>query len=241
MSYIDIKTEKADFRIILTSHSYSTNICQLPDNCTGVLLETNFVETDEELPYLFVENSPVIDWKTRRQYGGIIEEAKKRKISIATALSPVVEGRVDKRNKLLGKYTGPYLAAEELAASAYEFKEDHPLVEALKREIENNLALNPLSPIPYMDVMMAQSVLSIARVQIDAGVDPFLSIVMGAFHIGTIKGLGMTEEERVKILSGKLNRKIYSKGKLGNVYYTEYDPTQEKYVRKLLEGRFASI
>lgn len=241
MSYIDIKTEIADFRVILAGHRDPTVPSQLQDNCTGVLLESNITEGDEELPYLFVEGSPEINWQTRKQYGGVIKEAEKRKISIATALSPVVEGGIDRSRELIGNYTGPYKAASRMALSVGEFSEDHSLVEALKREIENNLVVNPLSSIPYMDVMMAQSAYSLAEVQRNTGLNPFLSMIVGAFHIGTIPALRMTEKDRIKILTKKSNREIFSEEKLGNVYYVEYIPVKGGYERKFLKGKLGSI
>lgn len=237
MAYIDIKTETADFRIILVGHGNPIDPCQLQDHCTGVLLEANFTEDDEELPFLFVENSPKINWKTRLQNGGLIAEAKKRRVAIATVQSPFVIGGTVKLKELIGQYTGPYKAAAEIATSASKLENDHPLIQALLVEVENNLSVNPFSPNPYREVMMAQSACFLASLQVGQGLDPFLSMVIGALHIRTNAALRMTEEERLGILKAKFDGKIFSKKKLGNIYYIEYDPTEDKYVRKFFEGR----
>lgn len=235
MSYIDIKTESADFRVILASHLVPTNKSLVPNGCSGVLLEGNIPDTDQQLPYLFIEGSSEVNAAIRHQYGGIIHEAKSRQLSIATAISPLVQGGSDRVKKLLGKYTGPYSAAEAVM-SADCLQEEHPLVQALLAEVDKNLCANPKSPLPYVDVLIAQTAHSFAQLQREQGLKPFLGLVVGAFHIGVINTLRMGKAERRNLISSKLDKKVFNAEMLGDVFYIEYDTVTNKYLRKFLKG-----
>ena len=78
MAYIDIKVERVDYRVILAHHEFETSVRQLPESCTGVLLE-GFSRDPKEL----AKFGATVPFQT--QYKGIMEFARQRNLPVVMA------------------------------------------------------------------------------------------------------------------------------------------------------------
>lgn len=80
MAYINLEADRADYKLVLGIHTRPSNPSQIPEDCTGILLEGNFSDRDQI--GVFVDPDYTI-----KQYQRIVPVAKERGIPLVLAES----------------------------------------------------------------------------------------------------------------------------------------------------------
>lgn len=237
MAYIDLETERADYRLLLGQHDRSTDATLLPKNCTGIVLEGLFVKPEHF--YLSVTDTEKVPIQDRH----IIQFAKKKGIPLIAA------EHIRRENFYLSSpFKDPLLlitmfplwaewsnltrSSKGIDTKGFRFRVvDRVMFLAEKLSDYTKTTFNCYGTL--RNLVFAQSADTFANLQLESGVPrPSLAILAGAQHIGVRRALRMNLDERVeKISQNPYSHLFYGRDRLHEGYYLQYNCKTEDWER----------
>ncbi len=250
MAYINVEAGGADYRVILGNHRLTTPGSQLPDNCTGVVIEGSIFSPD--LFYEALEGEKKFQKDTFViQYSQLREKCQKKQIPIiagepltkwsavgirANAYASRIFNTIVHISRAY-RYNKLYLL--DAASSENEILRDSQLFRDLREAIEYDDRRNPAIMIIPKNILITERAQFFAESQRRKDTKkPNIAIVVGAMHMGVIDALEMSTEERAAYLkSNSYIKGYYNAGSLADIFYVAYNPRRKNWSRHVLVDR----
>lgn len=239
MSYVNLETEQTDFRLILSEHGDITKAQQLPDNCTGVLIEAGFIDSKD-----FFDDIESGSFLLDKQYDEIIAVAEDKQLPIVTAEPLYTQKKLDDyNNRVVDSFTLlchlPLLPGFlYLARSSKEINMGNL---AFRLLYQSALFLEDVTSTKedtqFRNLVMAQRAESFASLQISEGIKrPCLALIVGGLHLGVIRALEASEEGRVRrIMESPFLEKYVRMESLPEGYISQYNKGRKRWGRYSFE------
>ncbi len=230
MAFLDIESKGFQYRLIVAHHRKVTPASQLPEHCTGILLEGGTNRRESLFDGLAGVDRPALAL-FRRQYPALRSEAQDQVIPLVAA-EPLVapealsfkESNISLIDIIRIRFARRILF--DLAAREGEVKAGDTDFTKAKEFITLYIGKNPRVLVKSKDLLFAERAETFAEFQARSGVrKPHLAVVVGALHLGTVEEIGISREERLaKILKSDLINSYYQSGNLGEIHYVTYSP-----------------
>lgn len=244
MSYIDVENDGIRYRVILGSHEKTKPISQLPESCTGILLEGSTADGNKESMFNLLEGvGPYAKEAFVMQYANIRSEAQNRGLPLVTT-----EPRASSNAFLYGEsFISPFGALQMHLAGRW-------IVDRLRREgklligspdylkaqqfIDLYCRKNPNMLIKPKDLLLAEGIVAFAEFQRINGIrEPYLATIVGSMHLGTIKEIIKPRDQRiVEIFQNRQINDYYRSDSLGEIYYIIFDSEKHSWSRHVLSN-----
>ncbi len=229
MPYIDIETEKVDYRVILGPHHKrnKTNPGQMPKEGTALVLEGIYPNTK-----LFYREMIGTD-PNFKLYSQVLEKAKESGIPIVGA-DPITNVKrfmevAKKEDAMVPHLTLGKAIKIRAAIMIAEFMngEINPsswIYQAISEFAEAFSSIG-FSAISLRNLSIAQRAWSFGQYQLTEGVSrPILALVVGTLHIGVGRTLRMSPQERVEaIRAHPMYGKYFNASDMRRIHYVQYD------------------
>lgn len=247
MSYLSIESGDFKTRLILGDHTKITNPKQIPEDCTGILLENVNLRSLSSL-----EQGPeealkelLLSFSQDKQYRGIIEEAQKRSLPIAK-LEPFYSSPIG-----LNWREEPQVGFWELLQMGKNLATNSVI-----RKITTSLSINlgsyhfaqllyisaaPLGIYPrtekeheFRELCAAARIHSLGQIQKESGVKhPNLAVLMGSFHVPLIPKLRLSHKELLRrITANPLLYILENQSELFDITTGQYDQGSARWITK---------
>ncbi len=203
MAYIDIETENADFRLALVNHDFVITDNDLPENCSGLLVEMLYESPQVALDSL---NGSLIpsSFEGIDKYGAIREYAKQREIPLVT-LEPAAdillvqcerEDRRERRQRLTGKEWEDFTVLEIINIGFSGMELVQPFIGIVEQF--DPLVNGTDFMVSTRNLVAAERAASFAKFQENQMKKrPYLAVVMGLGHLGIRNMFKMDPDERM--------------------------------------------
>lgn len=241
MAYINVETDRADFRLILGSHLTTLSANQLPARCTAILLEG--VCDKQNIMYESLEGDPKHKGNTLvTQFAEFRRESKVHGIPLVAA-DPLVEptrllqAMRNQRNIGWLSYHPRFIfgscAASLITANSGEITEQSFLFRSVNSSVELLQKHNKTPTITGRNLTIAQRAIAFAEYQRSHGVErPFVAIAAGSLHLGVVKTLRMDAKDRTAAVLRHPDLNYYfPRAYLAEILFVQYDNRRGKWKR----------
>lgn len=239
MAYVDIENKDTRFRVLMTNHRKKIKAEQVPNNCTGILLEAT--SPSSRVTYGFLTGSRLVDSNaSTTHYQGLRLTAKSYLLPLIAA-EPI--------------YNSQYTPSESGVADSYQNSGSNDRKMALLGMIadlackidRNNDLINKIDQItitsfsskylPFMhlrELLISQSAAAFAAWQRQEGIEPYLVVAAGITHIkGLISALEQPQADRLRdLLENRPDlEKYFDPTQLACRFYVKFHQQKRRFIK----------
>lgn len=240
MSYINVESQGVQYRVILAHHNKNTSPSQLPEGCTGIVIEGS-VNIRNTMYDALVGAERLAKTPFVVQFSVLRRDAQSRGIPIIAG-EPLAtpEARFFTESNLFPITVIMVRLATrrlyDIASKEGVIEVDSPEFTKIKQTIHFYAEKNPKVLITPKDLLIAERSQAFAEFQSRSGIhEPRLAVVVGSMHLGTAEEIRTSQEERLtRILSNDQISRYYQQNNLGDILYVTYNTKRQLWSKQLI-------